>query len=112
MILFLYISLLFSPPNIKAPVQQKQVEVVQDTVKKKLYFILHGLNDSPVPNAAAFEKKYNVGFTVQTGALDPGTYNRTRIHNQKIIEYLDLHFPNEAWREELPATPFGVLVED
>ena len=69
-------------------------------------FIYNGLNNNPI-DFSKFTEAYGVGMVTKNCVVDPITMKRVTAHNQKVVEYLIKNF-GEEWRDNLPATPFGL----
>ena len=72
-------------------------------------FIYNGLNNNPI-DFSDFIEAYGVGRVTKNCVVDPITMKRVKAHNQKVVEYLLENF-GEEWRDNLPATPFGLKKE-
>ncbi|MFC6860348.1 FEKKY domain-containing protein [Zunongwangia atlantica] len=69
-------------------------------------FIFNGINQKPV-DFSEFSEKYVVGAVSKNCTVDPVLMKRVTAHNQKVANYLTKNF-GEQWKEDLPATPFGL----
>jgi hypothetical protein len=88
------------------------VEKLKETVKKEIEnnqakFIVFGISDMLTKEHVNFTEKYGIGFYRETCAIYPTLEQKAKITNALIAAHLQSKF-GDAWRSNLPETPFGI----
>lgn len=94
--------------NALKDISNLSIDQIGEEVKNgTINFIHHGLLTLSPEAINAFKLVYGVGFISENCVIDPISFKTAMTTNKKIENYLNLTF-GEAWKNKLPAKPFGL----
>lgn len=102
---------LTAPSRRRANITQWSNEEMEDAIQNGgLAFVVHGIIAPNAEQIEAFETLYGITFISENCSIDPLSFKSSTNHNRHIAAYLTFKYGND-WKDQLPATPFGVSLQ-